>query len=190
MFERTCVLIFAVIKLRMSGREQNVATSDDAMCAGPPGRQSRYLASRNRHITAHRTVTEPRHRESPPPSSSTSTKHRSAPRPLPSPPAMDRLESLGNAISQISIYDIKSMYNQVCEDRYRPVRHHSCPLPGEECGVQCQRDGSESPGCDQRRTMVRAVTLRCAKRMLKASRGASSTLMQEIAQVYVTCLLQ
>ena len=29
---------------------------------------------------------------------------------------MDRLESLGNALSQITMYDIKSMYNQVsCE---------------------------------------------------------------------------
>ena len=27
---------------------------------------------------------------------------------------MDRLESLGNALSQITMYDIKSMYNQVC----------------------------------------------------------------------------
>jgi epsin len=26
---------------------------------------------------------------------------------------MDRLESLGNSISQITLYDIKSMYNQV-----------------------------------------------------------------------------
>ena len=98
---------------------------------------------------------------------------------------MDRLESLGNALSQITMYDIKSMYNQVRKDRYAPVRDHSCPLPGEECGVQCQRDGSESPGCDQRRTMVRAVALGRAKRMLKSSRGASSTLMQEIAQGYV-----
>lgn len=29
-------------------------------------------------------------------------------------PTMDRLESLGNAISQVTLYDIKSMYNQVC----------------------------------------------------------------------------
>lgn len=31
-----------------------------------------------------------------------------------SPLAMDRLESLGNALSQITMYDIKSMVNQVC----------------------------------------------------------------------------
>ena len=38
------------------------------------------------------------------------------PRPLPSRSlsAMDRLESLGNALSQITMYDIKSVYNQVC----------------------------------------------------------------------------
>lgn len=27
---------------------------------------------------------------------------------------MDRLEQLGSALSQVSIYDIKSYYNQVC----------------------------------------------------------------------------
>lgn len=29
---------------------------------------------------------------------------------------MDRLESLSNTLSQITLYDIKSMYNQVRED--------------------------------------------------------------------------
>jgi hypothetical protein len=27
---------------------------------------------------------------------------------------MDRLEALGSALSQVTMYDIKSMYNQVC----------------------------------------------------------------------------
>ena len=30
---------------------------------------------------------------------------------------MDRLESLGNALSNITMYDIKSMYNQVSPGR-------------------------------------------------------------------------
>lgn len=62
------------------------------------------------------------------------------PRPRPpsirSPLAMDRLESLGNALSQITMYDIKSMVNQVCGSAafWACVRYSS--RVGQECRIQ------------------------------------------------------
>lgn len=70
---------------------------------------------------------------------------------------MDRIESLGNTISNITLYDIKSMYTQVRSVFARTFR--PCYLLGlggvvdsflwikmfigKECRVQCQRDGSQ-----------------------------------------------
>ena len=60
---------------------------------------------------------------------------------------MDRLESLGSTISNITLYDIKSMYNQVrFITRVSSVRaggvctHASgCEIiTGEECSLQCK----------------------------------------------------
>ena len=61
---------------------------------------------------------------------------------------METFEALRDQVSKITIYDIKSMYNQV---RLAPV---SIPMPalttlwvylGEEYGPQRQRDGGKSP---------------------------------------------
>jgi hypothetical protein len=66
---------------------------------------------------------------------------------------MDKIESLGNTISNITLYDIKSMYTQVRvmsttrqleRDYPHPSgRNHSI---GEECCIQRQRDGGKSAG--------------------------------------------
>lgn len=63
---------------------------------------------------------------------------------------MDRLESLSNTISQITLYDIKSMYTQVwtCVSRLHNFSYFL--LPGQEHGPQCQRDGGQGSRCDQR----------------------------------------
>jgi len=62
--------------------------------------------------------------------------------------AMETFEALRDQVSKITIYDIKSMYNQV---RLTPV---SIPMPaltapwiylGEEYGAQRQRAGGKGP---------------------------------------------
>jgi len=77
---------------------------------------------------------------------------------------MDRLESLGNQLSQITMYDIKSMYNQV---RLRP-RTCACRAvadarlsahEGEEHGAEPERDGDEGAGGDERRRLVRCCVI-------------------------------
>ncbi|EIW52417.1 ENTH-domain-containing protein [Trametes versicolor FP-101664 SS1] len=70
---------------------------------------------------------------------------------------MDRLESLGNALSQITMYDIKSMVNQVCGSA------------GFSLAKNVVFNVSEMEG------KVREATN-------DEPWGASSTLMQEIAQ--------
>lgn len=50
---------------------------------------------------------------------------------------MDRLESLGNAVSQITLYDIKSMYTQVWKT-LRPGYTFAQNDPGQKCRPQCQ----------------------------------------------------
>jgi hypothetical protein len=61
---------------------------------------------------------------------------------------MDRLESIGDRLSKITIYDIKQAYTQVSLPRRfcsavtaRPLRR----VLGEEYGTKCLGDGSQSP---------------------------------------------
>ena len=81
---------------------------------------------------------------------------------------MDRLESLGNALSNITMYDIKSMYNQVRSPticlrlclRRRLFSWGSHGVLGEERRAQRQRDGGQGAGGDERRGMVRSIFVR------------------------------
>jgi hypothetical protein len=66
---------------------------------------------------------------------------------------MDKIESLGNTISNLTLYDIKSMYTQVRvmftpRQRERGYTHPSGRnySVGKECCVQRQRDGGQSAG--------------------------------------------
>lgn len=98
--------------------------------------------------------------------------------------AMDRIESLTNTLSNITLYDIKSMYNQV-----RVFSSKATPqltfFPGKECCAEYQRNGSKGSRSDQRRPLVRSLYLSIQIELMQPLRGASSTLMQEIAQGYV-----
>lgn len=66
---------------------------------------------------------------------------------------MDKIESLGNQLSQITMYDIKSMYNQV---RLRFGRHERARAmftichTGEEYGLERVGDGGKSEGGNER----------------------------------------
>ena len=53
---------------------------------------------------------------------------------------MDRLEALGNTLSQVTLYDIKSMYNQVRET-LRSNRTPAQDDTGQKRCSQRQRDG-------------------------------------------------
>ena len=65
-------------------------------------------------------------------------------------PTMDRIESLGNTLSNLTMYDIKSMYNQVrissCETPTRVIgwaegvvlMHPDANIIGKERGIQCE----------------------------------------------------
>ena len=80
---------------------------------------------------------------------------------LPAPTfAMDRLESLGSALSQITLYDIKSMVNQVCRQGVIAKVWECSSRVGQECRVQCQRNGSEGAGRHQRRALVGEICTR------------------------------
>lgn len=52
---------------------------------------------------------------------------------------MDKIESLTSTLQNITLYDIKSMYNQVqlgsCPPNYRPA---DGVVLGEECRPECQ----------------------------------------------------
>ena len=72
---------------------------------------------------------------------------------------MDRLESIGNTLSQITLYDIKSVYNQV-RKTYHFNRIFAEGDTGQKCRIQRQRNGGESPGGDQRRAMVSRSSFR------------------------------
>lgn len=74
-------------RLSQNVTQQRTASHSDTLAISPPGRRA--------------------------PSSSSSTSTNLVYQPLCSSPSMDRLESLGNALSQITMYDIKSVYNQV-----------------------------------------------------------------------------
>ena len=56
---------------------------------------------------------------------------------------MDRLEALGNSLSQITLYDIKSVYNQV---RKTPPFNRTVieDDEGQKCCTQRQRNGGKS----------------------------------------------
>ena len=66
---------------------------------------------------------------------------------------MDRLEALGNSLSQMTIYDIKSYYNQVCGESFvqRFIDNRAdTDNAGQEHGHERFRDGSESEGRNKR----------------------------------------
>ena len=56
---------------------------------------------------------------------------------------MDRLEALGNTLSQITLYDIKSVYNQVRKSlpSNRALVEDDT---GQKCCAQRERNGGES----------------------------------------------
>ena len=57
------------------------------------------------------------------------------------PATMDRLESLTSAIQNITLYDIKSMYNQVCRLSLLPDSYQfadDIDSSGEECRLEYQ----------------------------------------------------
>ena len=64
---------------------------------------------------------------------------------------MDKLESIGSSLSNLTLYDIKSMYNQVrfislvlsvrAGGRVELMRLDA--FVGKECSIQCKRDGSK-----------------------------------------------
>lgn len=73
---------------------------------------------------------------------------------------MDRLEALGSQLSQITMYDIKSMYNQVgCFARPDAPNHShlSAVCTGQEYDAERDRDGRKGVGGDERRAMVRLL---------------------------------
>lgn len=61
---------------------------------------------------------------------------------------MDKIEALGNTLSNITLYDIKSMYTQV---RFQMLTRvisqgsgrctHASDTIGKKCSIQCQRNG-------------------------------------------------
>lgn len=57
-------------------------------------------------------------------------------------------------------------------------------MAGEEYGVKCKRNGSQGARSDQRGSLVRGI-FAGTRPGLTLRRGASSTLMNEIAQGYV-----
>jgi len=72
---------------------------------------------------------------------------------------MDRIESLTNTLSNITLYDIKSMYTQVyslCCLQVTKVNHFKS-IAGEKCCPEYQRDGGESSRGNQRRSLVRVA---------------------------------
>ena len=118
---------------------------------------------------------------------------RPRPQPSPSSPAMDRLESLGNALSQITMYDIKSMYNQVRRTpvaargmEHRIDRRLCRPRMSSSMSARWKRRSATPRTTNPGMSICRYVNGESAQ----LRRGASSTLMQEIAQGYVSCLLQ
>jgi hypothetical protein len=58
---------------------------------------------------------------------------------------MDTFEALRDQVSKITIYDIKSMYNQVRLTSSIHLAASTHPSVGEEYGSQRQRDGGKSP---------------------------------------------
>lgn len=115
---------------------------------------------------------------------------------------MDRLEELSNTLSNITMYDIRNMYNQVCCQFSLPyicfcwfhitrISSDSSSMgwmlchPGEERSVEYKWNGGEGPGSDEWWTLVWVWLPTEVVEWLDFCRGASSTLMQEIAQGWV-----
>ena len=109
------------------------------------------------------------------------------------PPAtMDRLESLSNTIQNITLYDIKSMYNQVCPltcfmfpRKLLTILTHQAKnvvLNISEMEAKVREATNEDPWC------VKSLCYQ-ESRLKPLCRGASSTLMQEIAQGYVPLVI-
>jgi len=58
---------------------------------------------------------------------------------------METFEALRDQVSKITVYDIKSMYNQVRLTSYIHSIASAQISVGEEYGPQRQRDGGKSP---------------------------------------------
>lgn len=106
---------------------------------------------------------------------------------------MDRLESLSNTLQNITLYDIKSMYNQVSpltcfmfpRQKLLTILTHQAKnvvLNISEMEAKVREATNDDPWC---------VKLPCYEesRLKSVCRGASSTLMQEIAQGYVLVVI-
>ena len=103
---------------------------------------------------------------------------------------MDRIESLGNALSQITMYDIKSMYNQVRRTpvaargmEHRIDRRLCRPRMSSSMSARWKRRSVTRRTTNPGMSICRYVNGESAQ----LRRGASSTLMQEIAAGYVSC---
>lgn len=59
---------------------------------------------------------------------------------------MDRLESLAGQLSQVTMYDLKSYYNQVSLEREKENMNETDRSgdEGKKCRIEHQRDGGQS----------------------------------------------
>ena len=106
---------------------------------------------------------------------------------------MDRLESLSNTLQNITLYDIKSMYNQVClltcfmfpQNLLTILTHQAknVVLNISEMEAKVREATNDDPWC------VKSPRYQ-ESRLKSFCRGASSTLMQEIAQGYVPFVIR
>lgn len=106
-------------------------------------------------------------------------------------PTMDRFDSLANTLSNLTVYDLKNMYNQVRggESRAIAIAHtDSCRCRPK---MWCLISARWSPRLGKRlmTNLGKHITTRLnagRSKLTGQRRGASSTLMQEIAQGLVT----
>lgn len=64
---------------------------------------------------------------------------------------MDRLDALAGQLSQITMYDIKSYYNQVSFAREKADKNEADPSldEGKKCCIERQRDGGQGTRSDE-----------------------------------------
>jgi epsin len=103
---------------------------------------------------------------------------------------MDRLESLSSTLQNITLYDIKSMYNQVLSSYLLLPRYLLTILTHQAKNVVLNISEMEAKVREATNDDPWCVKLPCYEesRLKSFCRGASSTLMQEIAQGYVSSL--
>ena len=80
---------------------------------------------------------------------------------------MDKLESLSSTLANITLYDIKSMYNQACFVQVvldviadtAISRSEKKTLSGQKHGLERDGNGGQSERGDERRSMVNPMLL-------------------------------